>query len=76
LNKQLVAKNYSKKEQQQIYVQESKGLLNNIGILNHLLNCTKDLKLAYGQKERVSILEEQTQITRKYGFVSTKFEID
>lgn len=51
-------------------------MLNNIGILNHLLNCTKDLKLAYVQKERVALLEEQTQITRKYGFVSTKFEID
>ncbi len=76
LNKILIAKNYQKKESQQINLEEAQNILNSIGILTHLLNCTKDLKLAFAQKEKLSILEEQIQITKKYGFVSTKFDIE
>lgn len=50
--------------------------MNNIAVLNHLTNCTKDLKLAFVQKERVAILEEQTQVTRRYGSLSPKIDID
>jgi len=50
--------------------------LNTIAILNHLINGTKDLKFAFAQKERLNILEEQSQITRKYGYTSSKIDID
>ena len=50
--------------------------MNSISVLNHLLNCTKDLKLAFAQKDRLTILEEQLQGTRKFGFVPTKVNIE
>ena len=37
---------------------------------------TKDLKLAFAQKERTAILDELTQGTRKYGCVSPKVDIE
>lgn len=50
--------------------------LHNIAVLNHLLNTTKDLKLAFLQKERQNILEEQTQLTKKYGFLTPKIDLE
>lgn len=45
-------------------------------MLNHLISNTKDLKLAFLQKDRVTALEEQCQITRKFGAISPKIDID
>jgi hypothetical protein len=75
LNKLLAAKNYQKKEGE-ISLEEGRRIMNNIAILNHLTSCTKDLKLAFVQKERLAILEEQTQITRRYGTIISKIDID
>ena len=71
-----MAKGYPKQEKQPISIQDGAAGLNHIAILTHLLNSTKDLKLAFLQKERSTLLEEQTQITRKYGFVSPKVDLD
>lgn len=51
-------------------------MINCIAILNHLLSGTKDLKLAFLQKERVNLLEEQTQATRKFGTLPSQVDID
>lgn len=45
-------------------------------MLNKLLNTTKDLKLAFIQKERLTVLEEQTQITRRYGHIPHNVDIE
>lgn len=75
LNKLLIAKNYQKKDKE-IVIDEGRTIINSIAILNHLIGGTKDLKLAFIQKEKLAILEEQTQITRKFGFISSKIDIE
>lgn len=51
-------------------------MINCIAILNHLLSGTKDLKLAFLQKERANLLEEQAQTTRKFGILPSQVDID
>lgn len=76
LNRILNAKNACKKEGTFINVPEAQDTLNCIAVLNHLISSTKDLKLAFLQKDRITSLEEQCQITRKFGAISPKIDID
>ena len=59
LNKLMLAKNSQKQEKKEMALKEAAPILNSISVLNHLLASTKDLKLAFLQKERISILDEQ-----------------
>lgn len=76
LNRILVAKNVSRKEGSFINLPEAQDTINCIAVLNHLISNTKDLKLAFLQKDRITALEEQCQITRKFGAISPKIDID
>ena len=55
----MLAKNSQKQEKKEMAMKEAAPILNSISVLNHLLASTKDLKLAFLQKERISILDEQ-----------------
>jgi hypothetical protein len=76
LRRVLEGKNYPKSEQQPIVLKEAAAVLNSIAAVSHLLNTTKDLKLAFAQKERVTALEEQAQLVRRYGCLPTKVDLD
>lgn len=55
LNKMLVSKNHQKREGVFDF-EEGKDVVNSIAVLNHLISGTKDLKLAFLQKERITAL--------------------
>ena len=59
-----------------INLPEAQDIINYIAVLNHLISNTKDLKLAFLQKDRMTALEEQCQITKKFGAISPKIEIE
>lgn len=55
LNKILISKNYPKREGVFDF-EEGMDVVNSIAVLNHLTSGTKDLKLAFLQKERITAL--------------------
>ena len=57
LNKLMTTKNHQKQEKKENILKEAAPILNSISVLNHLLASTKDLKLAFLQKERTTIVE-------------------
>ena len=76
LNRLMASKGHQKQEKREALLKETAPILNNVAVLNHLLASTKDLKLAFLQKERATILEEQIESVRKYGLVVPKVDLD